>query len=490
MTDALQGWQPDPFRRHELRYFSAGVPTYLVRDGAVESSDPLVEPIAPPRVEARPADQFSVDRTRPVEPAPEPAPAPWAAPSPSATETMLVEGSGPTLGYQPAPNYGMPYGYGVPAPAYGVPYGYGPPGYGTPPGYPPMAGYPQAPANYAQASVAGFAPPPGYAPQFAGAPVPTSPRVTDLGSTPSTIAADQSVAQAATAGTNEPVSSIAPAAPDEPSAETDRATVLTEPAEPTEPTESTATAERIEPFPPTTDPAPTPPPPIGQPTGITLPSPDAPMFAIPLYALVVYALPPITAPGQAVLPPTVPSTSASASTSAPSTSAPAAGSVGTATTQAQVPPLSQLPQLSPWPLPDLSVPPQATYVSSPAYSSNGSSTYASPNGSGVSLIDQPRVGSLAQTLRTTTFFDPQPAEAPTRATTTAGPTMTPPALPPEYGLPRTQTTTASAAADSLDRRSAVSSRDTMPSESRRWLWFAASALAAIVVIVVAGLIIH
>jgi hypothetical protein len=36
-----QGWYADPFGRHEFRYFSAGAPTRLVRDGAVESYDEL-----------------------------------------------------------------------------------------------------------------------------------------------------------------------------------------------------------------------------------------------------------------------------------------------------------------------------------------------------------------------------------------------------------------------------------------------------------------
>jgi hypothetical protein len=35
----LQGWQADPSGRHELRYFSAGNPTKLVRDGNVEAYD-------------------------------------------------------------------------------------------------------------------------------------------------------------------------------------------------------------------------------------------------------------------------------------------------------------------------------------------------------------------------------------------------------------------------------------------------------------------
>src|SRR5215472_5303182 len=35
----LQGWHPDPFRLHEMRYFSVGRPTKLVRDGRVEAYD-------------------------------------------------------------------------------------------------------------------------------------------------------------------------------------------------------------------------------------------------------------------------------------------------------------------------------------------------------------------------------------------------------------------------------------------------------------------
>jgi hypothetical protein len=35
----LQGWFADPFRLHDQRYFSAGQPTKLVRDGSVESYD-------------------------------------------------------------------------------------------------------------------------------------------------------------------------------------------------------------------------------------------------------------------------------------------------------------------------------------------------------------------------------------------------------------------------------------------------------------------
>jgi hypothetical protein len=41
MSNELQGWQSDPWGRHEERYFSAGKPTAIVRDGAVEGSDPF-----------------------------------------------------------------------------------------------------------------------------------------------------------------------------------------------------------------------------------------------------------------------------------------------------------------------------------------------------------------------------------------------------------------------------------------------------------------
>jgi hypothetical protein len=36
-----EGWYEDPARRHEYRWFSAGTPTELVRDGSGTSRDPL-----------------------------------------------------------------------------------------------------------------------------------------------------------------------------------------------------------------------------------------------------------------------------------------------------------------------------------------------------------------------------------------------------------------------------------------------------------------
>jgi hypothetical protein len=52
VTEEQQGWQPDPFGRHQSRYFSAGRPTYLVRDGNVEGSDPVEQ--IPPHAQPRP----------------------------------------------------------------------------------------------------------------------------------------------------------------------------------------------------------------------------------------------------------------------------------------------------------------------------------------------------------------------------------------------------------------------------------------------------
>jgi hypothetical protein len=40
VTDPAQGWYKDPYATHEDRYFSAGLPTKLVRDQGRESYDP------------------------------------------------------------------------------------------------------------------------------------------------------------------------------------------------------------------------------------------------------------------------------------------------------------------------------------------------------------------------------------------------------------------------------------------------------------------
>jgi hypothetical protein len=44
-----QGWYRDPYLVHEDRYFSAGQPTKLVRDGGIEDYDP--PPTGPPKTE-------------------------------------------------------------------------------------------------------------------------------------------------------------------------------------------------------------------------------------------------------------------------------------------------------------------------------------------------------------------------------------------------------------------------------------------------------
>lgn len=42
-----QGWYTDPTRAHELRWYSAGTPTDLVKDGAIESRDTPPSPAGP-----------------------------------------------------------------------------------------------------------------------------------------------------------------------------------------------------------------------------------------------------------------------------------------------------------------------------------------------------------------------------------------------------------------------------------------------------------
>lgn len=65
MQQSVQGWQPDPLRRHDERWISAGEPTDLVRDGVQESHDPP-DPAAPRRA-------IDVDQL----PSGKPLPFPW-----------------------------------------------------------------------------------------------------------------------------------------------------------------------------------------------------------------------------------------------------------------------------------------------------------------------------------------------------------------------------------------------------------------------------
>jgi hypothetical protein len=57
ILNEAEGWCIDPYERHELRWFSAGRPTALVRDNGVDGRDeppatpPPTRPVAAPEVE-------------------------------------------------------------------------------------------------------------------------------------------------------------------------------------------------------------------------------------------------------------------------------------------------------------------------------------------------------------------------------------------------------------------------------------------------------
>lgn len=76
MSDGLQGWVPDPVGHHEMRWFSQGQPTALVRDGRSESRDPMpatpgsaVDPDhAQPIDGTSGSDEGVVDNAEPEEP--------------------------------------------------------------------------------------------------------------------------------------------------------------------------------------------------------------------------------------------------------------------------------------------------------------------------------------------------------------------------------------------------------------------------------------
>jgi hypothetical protein len=40
MEETAEGWYVDPYEIHEARWYSAGAPTALIRDGKTEGSDP------------------------------------------------------------------------------------------------------------------------------------------------------------------------------------------------------------------------------------------------------------------------------------------------------------------------------------------------------------------------------------------------------------------------------------------------------------------
>jgi hypothetical protein len=54
-----EGWYRDPYLVHEDRWFSAGEPTKLVRDGGIEGYDP--PPDGPPKTELVEADRAQPD---------------------------------------------------------------------------------------------------------------------------------------------------------------------------------------------------------------------------------------------------------------------------------------------------------------------------------------------------------------------------------------------------------------------------------------------
>jgi hypothetical protein len=60
-----EGWYRDPYQIHTDRWFSAGRPTSLVRDGGVESHDPPPSPLPPGElVESASADMERDDDLR------------------------------------------------------------------------------------------------------------------------------------------------------------------------------------------------------------------------------------------------------------------------------------------------------------------------------------------------------------------------------------------------------------------------------------------
>jgi hypothetical protein len=63
---SIEGWYQDPFGAHQDRWFSAGTPTALVRDGETESHDPppneaIAGPLQDP-VSSTPVDGTDLER--------------------------------------------------------------------------------------------------------------------------------------------------------------------------------------------------------------------------------------------------------------------------------------------------------------------------------------------------------------------------------------------------------------------------------------------
>jgi hypothetical protein len=67
ILNEAEGWCVDPYRRHELRWFSAGTPTALVRDNGVDGHDappagpPPTAPVEAPEVDAPSAERYDAE---------------------------------------------------------------------------------------------------------------------------------------------------------------------------------------------------------------------------------------------------------------------------------------------------------------------------------------------------------------------------------------------------------------------------------------------
>lgn len=149
MSGPIQGWYPDPLGRHGERYFSVGSPTYLVRDGQVEGSDP---PSPAERQQVFTSAAPPTYPSAPISPAPMP-PTPMAPtpitptpinPVPDAPEAY----SGPPPTAYPSPDYPAPGAYPPPS-AYPAASAYPPPGYSNGSGWPQP--YPADPSAYVSA---------------------------------------------------------------------------------------------------------------------------------------------------------------------------------------------------------------------------------------------------------------------------------------------------------------------------------------------------
>jgi hypothetical protein len=104
MMDAYEGWAPDPFEAHELRFFVDGLPTKLVKDGSAEAFDDLPPKSAwpssllPPEL-ATPTPTPTA--AGPTEPAPVQSPEQSTAPAPEQSTAPAAEQSTPPAPEQP-----------------------------------------------------------------------------------------------------------------------------------------------------------------------------------------------------------------------------------------------------------------------------------------------------------------------------------------------------------------------------------------------------